>query len=433
MRINKANWITDGDRVNIHMPLTKVDVEHRRVSGFATLDNVDQHGDVVTMEGSRRAFAAFRGNIREMHESIAVGKLVDFREEEYIKDGEVYSGIYVTAYVSKGAESTWQKVLDGTLSGFSIGGSIHKSITQLVKDATGEEKSVRFIEDYSLNELSLVDSPANQLANVLSIQKVDNGTVATGMVAETEVLNVFWCEKDEIAKHSDSPREECFNCGNEMKSIAWIEKQEGVSAKVGEIVARFLRSSSDVQKNETYSDEGGVEMSDNSNAQADEATGTTVEEGTHEEVTRNDVSDGTQEGTVEESEVEEVETEESAVEEVPEEPDFEKMFHELKSAVSDAVTKSNEKVAEVKQEVESRVSEVTKAFEEKTERFEKGLEEIKGSLDEIKKSREEVEKRLGQLESFTSMKKSGDVETDFQKSASGEKGFWSSTFFGEGD
>jgi hypothetical protein len=36
------------------------------------------------------------------------------------------AGVYVSAYVSKGAQDAWEKVLDGTYSGFSIGGNIKK-------------------------------------------------------------------------------------------------------------------------------------------------------------------------------------------------------------------------------------------------------------------------------------------------------------------
>ena len=47
-------------------------------------------------------------------------------------------------------------------------------------------------------ELSLVDNPANQLANVFSIQKSATGPVTVkGMLAETEIENVFICKNDD--------------------------------------------------------------------------------------------------------------------------------------------------------------------------------------------------------------------------------------------
>ena len=78
MNINKAHWTTNGDSVRLSMPLTKVDEGRRIVSGFASLDNLDKQDDIVTTEASMEAFAKFRGNIREMHQPSAIGKMVSF-------------------------------------------------------------------------------------------------------------------------------------------------------------------------------------------------------------------------------------------------------------------------------------------------------------------------------------------------------------------
>ena len=171
MTISKAQLITDGNNVRLSMPFSKVDKERRIVSGFATLDNVDRQDDIVTTEASVNAFTRFRGNIREMHQPLAVGKMVAFKEEKYFdpESKKFYSGVYVSAYVSKGAQDTWEKVLDGTLSGFSIGGRMNKW-----DDAFDEkmDKAIRIIKEYDLVELSLVDTPANQFANIMSIERL---------------------------------------------------------------------------------------------------------------------------------------------------------------------------------------------------------------------------------------------------------------------
>jgi hypothetical protein len=60
MNINKAHWVTDGDSVRLSMPIGKVDKERRTVSGFATLDNVDKQGDIVSTDASLVAFKNFR-------------------------------------------------------------------------------------------------------------------------------------------------------------------------------------------------------------------------------------------------------------------------------------------------------------------------------------------------------------------------------------
>ena len=108
MNINKAHWTTDGDNVRFSMPIGKVDQERRIVSGFATLDNVDKQNDIVTTEASINAFKKFRGNLREMHQPTAVGKVVSFKEDRYFDPStkKFYSGVYVSAYISKGAQDT---------------------------------------------------------------------------------------------------------------------------------------------------------------------------------------------------------------------------------------------------------------------------------------------------------------------------------------
>ena len=110
MNIEKSLWSSHGDNITLSVPFTKVNREKRTVSGFATLDNVDQTGDVVTSEASMKAFENFRGNLREMHQPVAVGKIVSFKPETYYDPAskEFYNGVYVDAYISKGAQDTWE-------------------------------------------------------------------------------------------------------------------------------------------------------------------------------------------------------------------------------------------------------------------------------------------------------------------------------------
>ncbi|NCV88270.1 MAG: hypothetical protein EBW14_20950, partial [Oxalobacteraceae bacterium] len=213
MTISKAHWDTTGDSVRLSLPFAKVDKERRIVSGFASLDNLDKQGDIVTSEASMKAFSKFRGNIREMHQPLAVGKMVNFKEDRYFdpESKKFYSGVFVSAYVSKGAQDTWEKVLDGTLTGFSIGGRMNKW------DDGYDEKSdstIRIIKDYDLVELSLVDSPANQFANIMSVEKVDGVEIVKG--ADVALENVFYDEESVTSPVT----------GNTMKNIGFVEKED---------------------------------------------------------------------------------------------------------------------------------------------------------------------------------------------------------------
>jgi hypothetical protein len=225
MTISKAHWDTEGESVRLSLPFAKVDKERRIVSGFASLDNLDKQNDIVTSEASMDAFAKFRGNIREMHTPSAVGKMVSFKEDKYFdpESKKFYSGVFVSAYISKGAQDAWEKVLDGTYTGFSIGGRMNKW------DDAYDEKSdtqIRIIKEYDLVELSLVDSPANQFANIMSVEKVDGIDVVKGDGSNTILENVFYDSESGIVLLSEEESVTSPVTGNEMKNIGFVEKTD---------------------------------------------------------------------------------------------------------------------------------------------------------------------------------------------------------------
>jgi uncharacterized lipoprotein YajG len=385
------------------MPIAKYDVETRTVSGFATLDNIDSQGDVVTSEASQKAFSRFRGNIREMHQPIAVGKLVDFREDEFFdpESQQFYSGIFATAYVSKGAQDTWEKVIDGTLTGFSIGGGIIDSDVVFDKNANAP---VRIVKDYELVELSLVDNPANQLANIFSIQKTADGQVLKGMTAETSIENVFWCETDEIAKTSSDDATSCSSCNKPMKNIGWFESGSDRTEKVRSMINELIKSSGTEDNNE-----GGANMSENTETVE---TAEAVEEEAVEEVAKA------------------AEVEEGGVNE----PDFTKMVDELKTTISEGLEKNQQTTAEELGAIKAQVEEINKSFDTKLSELAAQHAELSEKFAGLNTKHDDVAKRLDGVESKTAVKKSGDVgaepaETLTKKSESS----WGGTFLSVSD
>jgi hypothetical protein len=232
MTIAKATWNTQGDDLRLSMPFSKVDTERRIVSGFATTDALDKQGDIVTQEASLAAFKNFKKNIREMHQPLAVGKMVSFREDKYFdsETKKMYNGVFVSVYVSKGAQNTWEKVLDGTLSGFSIGGRMSNW------DDGYDEKSdsaIRIIKEYDLVELSLVDNPANQFANVMSIQKSKTGQISLkGDIVDTVIENVFYDEESGIVMLSQNESEVSPVNSSQMKNIGFVEKNDNEKSEM---------------------------------------------------------------------------------------------------------------------------------------------------------------------------------------------------------
>jgi hypothetical protein len=404
MKIEKASWQSDGDNVRLTMPIAKYDVQKRQVSGFATLDNFDSHGDIVLAEASQKAFARFRGNIREMHQPIAVGKMVDFREEEFFDSTtqKFFRGIFATAYVSKGAQDTWEKVLDGTLSGFSIGGSILDSDTEWNKDA---KTNVRFIKDYELVELSLVDSPANHLANIFSIEKMAGGDkVMKGMVVETSVENVFWCPSDEIAKTTSDESASCSVCSKEMQNIGWFESDSNRQEAVKLLVQEFTKSEEDTEK-------GGAEQM----TEKIEKSEAPVESDADAEVEAD--------GTVESNEAAEVD------EGGAEEPNFEKMLAQVQETITKGLEQTREANAEELKSIETKVDEINKAFDSKFSELVEKHGELSKKFDSLSEQHDEVTKRLDSVESETAIKKSGDVGTSKEETITkGNGSRWGGAF-----
>jgi len=225
--MHKAFWHSEDNSIKLSMPIAKVDKEKRMVSGFATLDNIDKQSDIVPTDVSIKAFERFRGNLREMHMPVAVGRVMSFKSDKFYnrQEDKFYNGVYVDAYISKGAQDTWEKVLDGTLSGFSIGGSIKDSEDQYDPQM---DKAIRVIKDYDLHELSLVDNPANQFANIVSIQKAENGEKTfDGIMTKMSLENVYWSKDNNLIR---------------------LSKEE--DARSGEVLIGFVETA-DVEKNET--------------------------------------------------------------------------------------------------------------------------------------------------------------------------------------
>lgn len=220
----KLSWSRDGSQLNLSFDINESDVQKRTVVGYATLDNVDYAGDVVTADASVKAFSEFRGNIRLQHDkSRPVGRLLDFKPVIYNdkNTNKTYNAIEVAVYISEGADDVWKMILDGTLSGFSISGAVRKSSKMFSPD---QDKPIQVIEDYMLTELSIVDSPMNGLANVISVYKSFDGQadIDKGYAPE----NLFWCAVDRIGTKSKDNSIVCPKCSDTMANIGEVNNTD---------------------------------------------------------------------------------------------------------------------------------------------------------------------------------------------------------------
>ena len=432
MNIEKSLWSSNGDNINLSVPFTKVNREKRTVSGFATLDNLDQTGDVVTSEASIKAFENFRGNIREMHGSISVGKMVSFKPETYFdaKTGEFFNGVYVDAYISKGAQDTWEKILDGTLQGFSIGGKIIDSENEVNK-STG--KPVRFIKEYSLMELSVVDSPANELCNILSIQKMNGQLMFKGIAAETKMENIFYCEESDTVFMSTEKEYTSPVSGKPASLIGWVESNDiNKSKEINKILDSHKQSRLTLPDTQTIAKqanaEGGNEVSENTeNVVAEDAVvseaaveeTSVVAEEAPAEAPADAVADAPAETLEKAADVSEVEVDE---------PDFAKMLGDLKGFFSETLNKASEANALQVTGIKDTVETFSKSVDVKISELAEQHAALSKAVENIKNTIGNVEKRVDAVESETAIKKSSDLGGSQEVTI--KKSKWNGSFLG---
>ena len=447
MTIIKAHWDTEGDSVRLSMPFAKVDKDRRMVSGFATLDNVDKQNDIVTTEASLDAFSRFRGNIREMHQPSAVGKMVSFKQDKHFDPDtkKFYSGVYVSAYVSKGAQDTWEKVLDGTYTGFSIGGKMLKW-----DDAYDEkvDTQIRIIKQYDLVELSLVDSPANQFASIISIEKLADSDVLKGDgVADLE--NVFWDSDSGLVILSDDESENHPVSGSSMQNIGFVEKTDdkktdmikflvdsakGMNlSKMTEEVNPMTETTEEItEKSDEIVEE--VEVAPEADAETEEV----VEEEVAEEAAPVDPA----ETEVEETEAEDVDAEKADVIDAEVEK-ADAIEAEEGVAKSDDVAVASA-VADIKDVLSSAFSdlaETVKSLHEQVNALNKSItgvsEELAATKNEVAEAKghfDEFGKRVDAVEHDTAFRKSGDLGEIVQEQPEMvEKSLWGGRFLKTAD
>lgn len=401
--------------VHMHVPFLKVDAEKRLVSGFATLDNIDKQGHVVDFDGSVEAFAKWRRNIREMHGNDAIGKAVDIEARPYYdpETDRMYNGIYLTVYVSKTAEEAWTKVLEGIYTGFSIGGRIVEKDEGY--DAERDEWYV-LIKKYELVEVSLVDTPANPLANIYSVQKADNGSFRMMVDGEeSNVLktqNVMFCSTCKCASFDS---DKCPSCNGVVKGIGWVEDTSDKKDEVKKMLAAFLA--------EEPNDQGGVIVTKNETVEAPAEEVTEVVEKAEETAVEAEETVTTEE-TVEAAEVVEEEEAEAPVEETIEASDsvdVDALVEKVAARVAEMLKADVvEPEAEVTEEVE-KTDDVAPA----EDAVAKALEALGSQLAEIGKSLDGLGERVEAVEATTAGKKSKDINKSDDVE---DESFWQGSF-----
>jgi hypothetical protein len=446
MTISKAHWNSEGDNLRLSMPFSKVDKERRTVSGFASLDNLDKQMDIVTAEASMAAFAKFRGNIREMHQPSAVGKMVNFKEDKYFdpETKKFYKGVYVSAYISKGAQDAWEKVLDGTYTGFSIGGRMNKW------DDGYDEKSdsqIRIIKEYDLVELSLVDSPANQFANIVSVEKVDGVDMIKG--DETIIENVFWDKQSGIVTVSENESEVSPVSGEPMQNIGFVEKTDNektdmikflVDSAKGINTSKINKEENLMAKATKNTVEEIVEKSDivveisevapEADAKADVVVPADEEETDAEKAMKKPAADESETPAMVAAETP---ADEEAEAKKPMAPKSDEVVAEAVTETTDGLKKAFSDLVEVVKSLQSEV-ELLKSTKVDVDTAKKSFEAVAKDIASATSAFNEFGKRVELVEQDTAFRKSGDLGEIVQNQPEMvEKSLWGGSFLKTAD
>jgi len=449
---SKAFWNTADHSISLMMPISKVDQERRIVSGWATTDVIDKQGDIVTAEASAQAFERFRGNVRESHTPLAVGKVVSFKQDKYYdkEKNKFHNGVFVDVYISKGAEDTWYKINEGILTGFSIGGEINKS-----KDKYDDEmdKTIRVIEEYDLSELSLVDNPANPNANVVSVQKFMGGEE----VQKNFLENVFWCSSNDTIILSQEDVYSCPQCTKSMANIGFVESND---MEKSETVKNLVKNQSSDQSKDRAIDEVAKSVAENNEKEGIEMGILKKKSSDAEDIVKSD--DAVEEvNEAAEEAAEAAHVAEEAAEEVAEET------AEVEKSADEDTEETVEKSDEVAEEAEDTVEKSTTPADSEAEDLAKSLDEVKAlvastvgsvaelagvvksiaaQLADVKKSVDGVNEEVGVVkgnvaefgerveaaEADTAVRKSGDLGGIVQEEKI-EKSMWGGRFLSSAD
>ena len=372
--------------------------------------------------------------------------MVSFKPETFYdpKAKEFYNGVYVDAYISKGAQDTWEKILDGTLQGFSIGGKISESDNEVNKATC---KSVRFIKGYDLIELSVVDSPANELCNILSIQKVNGQLIAKGIAVGVVTENIFYCEDSDSVFISTDKTYDSPVSGKPTTLIGWVESSDVNKAKE---IDKIL----DAHKQSRFTLPETPKIAKQANAEG----GNEVEKlnvGKEADVVAEDVTveapaeDAATDAAVEETEVVadeaavEVSTEDAVAqdpsaetlekaaevsEDKVDEPDFAKMLGDLKGFFSETLGKASEANASQVTAIKETVETFSKSVDARISELAEQHTALSSAVNDIKSTIDSVQKRVDAVESETAIKKSSDLGRSEEVTI--KKSKWNGSFLG---
>jgi hypothetical protein len=314
------------------------------------------------------------------------------------------------------------------------------------------DSKIRIIKDYDLVELSLVDNPANQFANVLSVEKVNGVDMIKGESLDTPIENVFWDAESGIVMLSENEAEQSPTSGAPMQNIGFVEKDDNektdmikflVDSAKGINTIEIKKEVSPMSKKTITEDivEKSDEVVEESQVapEADAPTEDTAEKSySIEEDKKSDDMD--EDEAIKSGHMDE-EKKSDDMDEDEEMKSKDEMKAEAVTEV-DQVSKSNEVIADAVAEIQgtltsafSDLANTVKALHEQVSALNKSIDSVKNEVTEAKGQFNEFGKRVDAVEADTAFRKSGDLGEIVQESEPQQvqKSLWGGRFLKTAD
>jgi hypothetical protein len=313
------------------------------------------------------------------------------------------------------------------------------------------DSTIRIIKDYDLVELSLVDSPANQFANIMQVEKVDGIAVVKGQDVSLE--NVFYDEQSGIVMVSEEESVTSPISGTQMKNIGFVEKEDnekmdivkflvdsakGIDAKITKeedpMSKKTKTEEVEVTKAEEIAPEAVAETPVVETEKSDEIVDETTEK-TDDVVETTEVAE-TEKAAHPDKETEEEDSKEGPNAETEEEMKAKKSDEVIVDAITDVKNTLTSAFSDLVETVKSLQAEVEMLKSSKVD-----TDLVRSSLDAVAKdiaaATEQVNrfgKRVDAVEADTAFRKSGDLGEIVQEQPEMvEKSLWGGRFLKTAD
>jgi hypothetical protein len=296
------------------------------------------------------------------------------------------------------------------------------------------DKQIRIIKEYDLIELSLVDSPANQFASIMSVEKVNGVDVIKG--DETVLENVFYDKESGIVVTSQEDEHVSPVTGEAMTNIGFVEKDDNEKSDMIKFLVDSAKGISTIKITKevnpmTEAAEASVdavvenvEVAPEAQPAEVEKTDAVVEEVAVVEETEVAKSiDGGADSPVAEAAVEEETVKEAS-----------DTVNEVSIALNEEVAKA---VSEIKESLTNAFGDLAatiKSLNEQVAAVTKSIDSVTGEVNNIKGNFNEFGKRVDAVVADTAFRKSGDLGEIVQfEPVKVQKSLWGGRFLTNSD